>query len=377
LVLVAWLSFGLLTGGLATPGVSGNSGNNNPGVQRTPTPSGEIVVPPQEITWQGTIVYAKDGNIWLQTRAGKPTQLTSSGHDSMPSWSPDGQYIYYIQTDRQLLTSPYRGNRQYAMDIPILMRVKANGSARPERLTNGKYRISGQWFFYWMRQPELSPDGRTIALLSDGPNALLSDVVLQFYNLKTNKLRNPHLPETSPLGHQDPAWRPDGQVLLYVKNGRDGSRGTPVIMSYDPKTGVTRRVSGPGYENPAWSRDGKYIAATTTDSFGTDIVILDARRGTELLRVTNDGTSWGPVWSPLGDGIAFLHLQDGVVDLRLARFDGSAPRWTVGKIEDLTESAGLDSQSHPGWFVPANELPALPTPPADSAPASPAPSSAS
>ena len=34
-------------------------------------------------------------------------------------------------------------------------------------------------------------------------------------------------------------------------------------------------MTGPGYLAPAWSPDTKYIAATKTDSFGTDIVILD------------------------------------------------------------------------------------------------------
>jgi sugar lactone lactonase YvrE len=362
LLLVAWLSFGLLTGGLATPGVSGGTGNNNPGVQRTPTPSGVIHVPASpEIKWQGSIVYAKDGNIWIQTSDG-PRQLTKSGADSMPSWSPDGQYIYYIETDHEVLVSPYKGNRRYGSDIPLLMRIKADGSGKPQQLATGKYRTGGYWFYYWLRQPVLSPDGRTIALLSDAPDALQNDVVLQFFDLKTRKLRNPRVPETSPLGHQDPAWRSDGQVLLYVKNGKDGSRGAPVIYRYDPKTKSNRPLSGPGYENPAWSRDGKYVAATSTDSFGTDIVILDGRKGTELLRVTNDGASWGPAWSPFGDAIAFLHLQDGVVDLRLAHLDGNSGRWTVGKVEDLTESAGLDSQSHPGWFVPADQLPALATP---------------
>ena len=40
----------------------------------------------------GTIVYAKDGNVWLQT-GDQATQLTDArqGNDSMPSFSEDGQ----------------------------------------------------------------------------------------------------------------------------------------------------------------------------------------------------------------------------------------------------------------------------------------------
>jgi Tol biopolymer transport system component len=266
---------------------------------------------------------------------------------------------------------PNQGNpRRYAMAIPNLMRIKADGSGKAQQLATGRYRDGRYWFFYWMRQPVLSPNGRTIALMSDGPDALRNDVVLQFFDLKTKKLRDPDLAETSPLGHQDPAWRADGRFLLYVRNGRDGSRGTPVIMRYEPARQRTSTFSGPGYSTPSYNRTGRWVAATSTDSFGTDVVILDGRNGAEALRITNDGSSWAPVWSPTGDAIAFLHLEDSIVDLRLAHLDGSSGTWTVGKVEDLTQNAGLDSESHPGWFVPADQLPGLSTPAAATPPGS-------
>jgi Tol biopolymer transport system component len=197
--------------------------------------------------------------------------------------------------------------------------------------------------------------------VSDGTNPATSDVVVQLYDLQTNKLTRPKLAENSPLGHQDPAWRPDGKLLLYVKNARDGARGTPSIVAYDPLTGKTSALTGPGYLSPSWSRDGRYVAATRTDSFGTNVVILDARTGTELLRLTNDGQSWSPVWSPKGDAIAYLHLQNEIVDLRMIPLTGTAPNWTAGTPVNLTDVSGLDGVSRPGWFIPPDQLPALPT----------------
>ena len=97
---------------------------------------------------------------------------------------------------------------------------------------------------------------------------------------------------------------------------------------------------------------------THTTAFGTDVAILDARTGAELLRLTDDGASWAPVWSPKGDQIAYLHVSGQVVDLRLAQLDGSAPTWTVKETVDLTTSAGLDGASRPAWFIPADQLPA-------------------
>jgi hypothetical protein len=91
-------------------------------------------------------------------------------------------------------------------------------------------------------------------------------------------------------------------------------------------------------------------------------VILDANSGRELMRVTNDASSWAPAWSPAGDGIAFLHAVGQTVDLRLARLDGQPGAWTIPETIDLTEVSGLDAASRPDWYIPPNLLPALPTP---------------
>jgi Tol biopolymer transport system component len=103
------------------------------------------------------------------------------------------------------------------------------------------------------------------------------------------------------------------------------------------------------------------VAATKTSSFGTDIVVLDQRTGAELLRLTHDEQSFNPVWSPRMDAIAFFKVQHGVVDLWVLPLEGTAPDWTVGEPFAITVNAGLDAASRPGWFIPLDELPPLPT----------------
>jgi Tol biopolymer transport system component len=320
-----------------------------------------VVVVEPEAAFPGSILYAKAGNIWIQS--GKDVrQLTTSGTDSMPSWTPDGTQVYFIRTVNEIGTWPSQGDdRRYAMTIPSVMRVKADGSADPERIINGKIKKGSREWFFWLRQPVVSPDGKTLALVSDGPDPTKSDVVLQFYDLAKKKATKPDVSEVEPLGHQDPAWRPDGTYLTYVRNGRDGAKGAPVIFRLDDRSGRSAPLTGPGYLEPDYSPDGRYLAATKTGTFGSDIVILDASRGRELLRVTNDGASWAPVWSPKGDAIAFLHIEGQIVDLRMAVLGGSAPDWTVTDTKALTEVSGLDGASRPDWFIPASELP-VPTP---------------
>jgi dipeptidyl aminopeptidase/acylaminoacyl peptidase len=358
LAIVAILTLNLLGGSI--PFVTGSGGGGGGGADRTAAPSNVVVVPP--VTFPGSIVYAKAGNIWVQ-HGHDVRQLTTGGRDSMPSWSPDGTAIYFIRTsDAQGLWPAQGVDRHYQESVPAIMRVDATGGNPPEPVLSGTIHTGSRSWFSWIRQPVLSPDGHTLAMVSDGPDPTRSDVVLQFYDLAAKQRTVPAAPELAPLGHQDPAWRADGKFLLYVRNGRDAARGAPEIFRWDLANDKATQLTGPGYLEPSYSPDGTYIAATRTSSFGNDVVILDAAHGRELLRVTTDGRSWAPVWSPAGDAIAFLHIEGQIVDLKLARLSGSGPDWTVGETIDLTQVSGLDGGSRPAWYIPVDELPASPPP---------------
>jgi Tol biopolymer transport system component len=358
LLIVAWVTIGLMSGSVP---FAGGGGNGGPVAGRTAAPSNVVVVPP--VTFPGAIVYAKAGNIWVQ-RGGEARQLTTGGNDSMPSWAPDGQSVLFVRTSEEQGLWPSQGSdRHYRMDVPSLMRANITGAGEPEVLLTGRIKRDTRSWFYWIRQPVLSADGKTVAMISDGPDPTNSDAVLQFYDLSTQERTIPNVPENVPLGHQDPSWRADGKFLLYVRNGRSGSRGAPVVYRWDVAKATASPLTGSGYLEPTYSPDGRYIAATKTSAFGNDIVILDAAHGRELLRVTDDGASWAPVWSPAGDAIAFLHIDGLITDLRMTLLDGTGPTWTVGETVDLTEVSGLDGGSRPDWYIPPEDLPAPTVPP--------------
>jgi dipeptidyl aminopeptidase/acylaminoacyl peptidase len=383
LLVIGALTFGLLTDRipfLATsePGGNGGNGGNGgpvgPGV--TPAPSNVVVVPKDpRAEVPGTIVYAKQGSIWLQEGT-TVRQLTTGGADSQPAWTSDGEWIYFIRTvvDRSLWPGEAGRPVYYTLTYPVLMRIHPDRE-EPEIVARGTYREGRYTWFYWIRQPTPNPvDPEQLALLSDQPDPSESNVVLQLYDVPGEAFtRAAGAKEIPPLGHQDPAWHPTGRILLYVMNDRDGRRGAPTIWRYDPARDRPAQLTGPGYLAPSYSPDGRYVAATKTTPFGTDVVILDAATGGELLRVTSDGESWSPAWSPRGDAIAFFHIAGQIVDLRMATLGGSAPAFTVEDTIDLTVVSGLDGASRPSWFIPADQLPARPAPSASPA-ASPSPS---
>ncbi len=352
------LPFVAANGGPPAPGST-----DRPDVQKTPTPSNIVIVntPEPGITLPGSLVYAKDGNIWLQDADGA-TQLTTGGSDSMPTFSPDGASVYFVRTRRVDGKWSIGGIvKDYRLDVPTLMRVPTGGG-KPDKVLDGLINPPGT--FKWnafIREPSISPDGRYVAMATDLPDPTTSDVVIKLYDLKNGRIKDLGLSQVAPLGHQDPVWSPDGSRLVYVRNDRDGAKGAPVLYAYNPANGKAKAVTKPGYLYPSFSPDGRYIAATRTSAFGTDVVILDANNGAEVMRLTDDGSSWAPAWSPRGDQIVYLHVVGQVIDLRLVQLEGSAPGWTVKDPIDLTENAGLDGVSRPGWFIPPDQLP-TPTP---------------
>ena len=365
LIVIGWLSLGLMTGNL--PWKIGDKGGAaaSLGPPRTPTPSNIVIVPsasPGDVM-KGSIVYAKAGNLWIED-AGGARQLTSPSTpddkivDSMPTFTPDGKWIVYVETrsTRVLFKLGLHPPSYYTATYPLIYRIKPDGTGR-QQLATGLYKTGRYQWWYWLRQPVMSPNGHTLALFSDGPDPTASNVVLQFYDIATHKLTKVGVPEFPPLGHQDADWGPDGKTLLYVKNGRDGSRGAPQIYRYDLKTKATKAITGPGYSAPRYSPDGRYIAATRTSALGTDVVILDARNGNELLRITDDAHSWGATWSPAGDRLAYLHIDGGVTDLQQVILTGPPGRWTASSPIALTVAAGLDGASHPDWYIPPDQLP--------------------
>lgn len=382
LAVIGAVSFGLLGGPLPDLQLGGRSGVGDV-PNRTPNAT-QVFTPdlPDKPHVRGTILFAKSGNIWSVSGDDVISRITSGGHEMSPAWSPDGRTIYYLDIQEKKALVPFEGSESpYTLDYPVLSRMAPDGTGT-QAIQDGLYSWAGgrYEYFYGIWQPAISPDGRTFAIISDSPDPFTLDYTLQLLPVKGGTPTRLQLPEDYGVGHNDPAWSPDGTQVAFSYNHRDGALGRPRIGLYTVKTGRVRFLTDFGFAQPSFSPDGSLIVAVRTTPRGRDVVLLDSASGAEVLRVTDDGRSFAPVWSPAGDQVAFLRANGMSIDLVVVTLGGKGRALSVTAQEQLTSQSGLDGTSRPSWFIPASELPApataTPVPSTRASPglASPAPS---
>ncbi len=178
-----------------------------------------------------------DRNVWVHDLVrGTLTRLTSEARNARAIWTPDGTRITYGSTTA--------GNEN-------IFWKPADGSRPAERLTTSdNLQYSAVW----------SPDGQTLAFVEGRPETG-NDV----WVLPVQGDRQPRAIIQTRFNEAYPDFSPDGHWLAYASD--ESGRGEVYVQPY-PGPGPRQQVSTDGGIGPAWSRDGRELFYTTTQSFG-------------------------------------------------------------------------------------------------------------
>ena len=188
------------------------------------------------------------------------------------------------------------------------------------------------------RFPSWSPDGRTIAFVSqrDGAWGLYVTAAVGGSPRRLSALRS------STRGA--PQWSPDGEEIA-VHGYESGENFVETVSVESQETRRVRLPDHEGYEssNLRWSPDGRYFAYL--DKLGgyeiTRLWLVPASGG-EPSPVT-DGTTndWSPSWSADGRTLFFVSNRGGSMDLWQQGIDEHGA--VSGEAKPLTTGLGIDA----------------------------------
>lgn len=202
---------------------------------------------------------------------------------SKPTWSPDGEYVAYINLYEELETDtgPSSGSDVQEIDVYI---------TELDTLITTNYTLD----LNTSGIPVWSPDGSKIAFTSRARN------IGQIYLIDPETGDITEIPERLRAVGQ-PIWSPDSRYLSFISNRltNTGEVNTEVMV-VDIETYEVQNISdSPHYDiEPVWSPDGRFIAFVSRRNTQHDIYIAtlatgNIRRLTYSSEIESD-LSWRP-----------------------------------------------------------------------------------
>jgi Tol biopolymer transport system component len=220
------------------------------------------------------VAYEADGTIWVVDAEGAHKRAITLGED--PAWSPDGT---------QLAVQRPVGSVDHVFVVSL-------DGATVRDLGPGDF-------------PAWSPDGSRIAVAGSddeidvypatgGPAQAVTHVAAAA-NGCSSALKT------------EPAWSPDGRTIAFVElygTCYDPDRGGSVA-TVKLATGVVTEIGlllgdNDGWRSPAWSPDGRYLAAAYQPESGSPMRIVRVQDKRVLWKGANEARQ--PAWQPVCTG---------------------------------------------------------------------------
>lgn len=236
-----------------------------------------------------TRTHEQDREIHVMAADGSDAQqLTRTPEpEFFPRWSPDGTRLAFI--------------RGFGADARLMIRRLESGEERPVASDTAPAMVPPSW----------SPAGDRLvfaARLEDadepaGERADIDLVVVGLDDGRTTRLTS------GPGDDRDPAWSPDGRSIAFVSEGDEDPDLFLVPVAGGEPTPLLRR---PGADlAPTWSPDGRWIAFASSHARPTQLFRVGID-GSGLEQLTSDqGRKSYPAWSPDGDSLSYVIVGEG------------------------------------------------------------------
>ena len=242
-----------------------------------------------EMSSVGRIAYVGgDGNIYTIAPDGAGRQAVTNDQPAgnqeynALAWSPDGQLAFALANDKG----------------SDLFMAQADGSRRT-RLYSGGPNVA-PFYLYW------SPDSQRIAFLS--PSRVGKLALWMADSGKADSARS--IAQGSPSYF---SWSPDSQSLLsHIGGAQSQSGDAHLAILYAGQSSSTELPDVPGnFQAPAWSPDGQRFLVVRQTDRGADELVLAEGADRRVLMEANASPRSGLAfaWSPRGDRIAFSTLS--------------------------------------------------------------------
>ena len=210
--------------------------------------------------------------------------------------------------------------------------------------------------------PQLSPDGRYVAYLSErdlfGIDLFLADAESGEVVSKLEEVGTDAHFDAIRFIESAGTWSPDGSQFAYVVFA--GGDNEIALLDVDRRD-VVRRIAVRGIgaiKDPAWSPDGRQIAFAGVKGGITDLYVVDLESGT-VRQLTDDRyADLQPAWSPDGETIAFATDRGPQTDFERLTFGPmqlSLLTVATGQIEPLRLFPGR-KQINPAWSPDGESL---------------------
>jgi len=272
-----------------------------------------------------TVAYVDDGHVWLVAAAGGPPRRLVEG--DAPVWVDDARLLVTVERDRATRLAVVPVAEPWPRRLTATDEIGDEGAAA------------------------VSPDGAEVAYEFRPRDDL------KRYEIRVTGLVNGEtqaLTGTPGMRDGEPAWSPDGETIAYVSE-RPG-RYEIHLVRRDGSGDRQLTDDDADFSELRWYPDGSRLAAIRCRRNRFDLVSVDAATGAvELLA---PGGVWGaPAWTATGDVVATYHDHATPPELRLAGSGGTrslvAPAPLTVKRAPYVTPEEVTFRSFDGLEIPA------------------------